>query len=115
MAKDKDILDIKLEEEIADVFDEMDKSAETKSTDDTTEIVVESEVDSETEIPLFVMVKFSANLRMYPNHTSKLLKRLKDKTKHEVLDITEGSLVALSNIWYKVEGGFVHASQVELM
>jgi hypothetical protein len=111
MAKDKDMLDIKLEEEIAEIFDEMDKKVETESTDNTTEGVVESEVEQ----PLFVMVKFSANLRTYPNHTSKLLKRLRDKTEHEVLEITEGSLVALSNIWYQIDGGYVHASQVELM
>ena len=119
MAKNIDMLDIKLEEEIAEIFDEMDKKVEIESTDNTTEIVVESEVGSEVESkieqPLFVKVKFSANLRMYPNHTSKLIKRLRDKTEHEVLDITEGSLVALSNIWYQVDVGYVHASQVELM
>lgn len=99
--EDKDLFESALEDEVLESFmkDEED----------------EIELDEEVETPLRVKVKFNANLRPYPNHLSKLIRRLRDGKEMEVLDIAEGSLVQLTNIWYEVEGGFVHASQVELM
>jgi hypothetical protein len=107
MSKNKEINDIELDEKKEIDFEIIEEAVEVE--DDVVEL------SDETEEPLFVRVKVSANLRMYPHHNSKLIRRLRDKTEHEVLDIAKGSLVNLTNVWYEVKGGYVHASQVELM
>ena len=113
MSKDKEYVEIGWDEELEKIHPI--EEIESEVIDEVEEYEEMVELSDETEEPLFVRVKISANLRMYPNHNSKLLRRLRDKTEHEILDIVEGSLVNLTNIWYKVEGGYVHASQVELM
>lgn len=80
--------------------------------------VVESDVIEQFNPPveiknLTVKVIDHANLRPYPNHTSTKVKMFKAGVELEVLDIVEGSLVQGGNTWYKVEGGFVHFSQVK--
>ena len=106
--KEFDLVVENLEEIVSDVVEEIDEVVESED-----DMVVE--IKEETEIPLIIRIPFSANLRAYPNHVSRLIKRVRANTQMEVIDITEGSLVALSNIWYQVDGGFVHASQVEVM
>ena len=113
MSKNKGSVEFGWDEELEKIHPI--EEIETEVIDKVVEYEEVVELSDETEEPLFVRVKLSANLRMYPNHNSKLIRRLRDKTEYEVLDIAEGSLVNLTNIWYKVEGGYVHASQVELM
>lgn len=80
--------------------------------------IEDTEIDEQLNVPveiskLKVRVIDHANVRPYPNHTSTKLKMLKANTEVEVLDIVEGSLVQTGNTWYKIEGGFIHFSQVK--
>ena len=86
--------------------------------DEIENVEIESNVIEEINVPveitkLKVRVIDHANVRPYPNHTSTKLKMLKANTEVEVLDIVEGSLVQTGNTWYKIEGGFIHSSQVK--
>lgn len=92
--------DVILEEQI----DEVDEFEE-----------VEIDEADEIEQPLKIRVFLSANLRKYPHHASHLIKRVRKDTVLDVKEVVTGSLVQLTNIWYEVEGGFIHASQVELL
>jgi len=81
---------------------------------ESTDIVLDEEVNIPVEVKnLTIRVFGHANLRPYPNHKSAKIKTLQTNTEMEVLDIVEGSLVQGGNTWYKVEGGYVHFSQVK--
>ena len=103
MGKNKEIL----EEIISDVIEEIDEVDEFE--------VIEFDETDEIEQPLKIRVVLSANLRPFPNHASRLIRRVRKGIEFEVKEIVVGSLVQLNNIWYEVDGGFIHSSQVELL
>jgi len=78
------------------------------------EVDVIEEINAPVETKnLKVKVVSHANVRQYPNHMSSRIKMLGADVEIEVLDIVEGSLVQGGNTWYKIDGGFVHSSQVK--
>ena len=89
-----------------------------KSKYDKIEYVIDEieNVDVEDELHESELVKVittsDANVRPHPNYKAVKLKTLVKGTELDVIDIVEGVAVQGSDIWYQIEDGYVHFSQV---
>lgn len=61
---------------------------------------------------LIIVTADEAKVRSFPTHISQKLSRKTKGAKLSFDEIVTGSLVANSDKWYKIEGGYIHSSQV---
>jgi hypothetical protein len=80
------------------------------------EVEIEDVYVLDASIPseLLIIVKDThANIRIAPTHIANRVKKVNKGTKLSFDKIVTGGLVQNSDQWYKVEGGYIHSSQVE--
>jgi hypothetical protein len=71
-------------------------------------------LDASIPSELLIIIKDeSANIRIAPTHVAMKNGRVAKGTKLSFDKIVTGGLVQNSDQWYKVEGGYIHSSQVE--
>lgn len=71
-------------------------------------------LDSAIPSQLIIIVKDEvANVRLFPTHIAQKVGRKSKGAKLNFDDLVKGALVANSDKWYKIDGGYIHSSQVE--